>query len=337
MTEPTIAAGLARGLLELAVQKGADRSVVLARAGLEIEDLKDPDYRLPLSTFVALMRGAKELCGDPALGLHFGEAFDMSELSILGLIEPEPGKQPLSQLNRYSPLVVDVGAADGGDRFVISRRGGELWIIDARRNPNQFPEMTESTFARMASSVRKIGGLAIIKAVHVTHAEPTYRAEYDRIFRVPVIFGSDKNALVLNERMLEITSPSANPYISELLSQRAEILLETVHSIRTARGKVERLLNANLSTGKIGLKEIAGTLGFSSQTLSRKLKTEGVTFKLVLDELRKKLALEYLRFSALTTEQIAYRVGFSDTTAFSRAIKRWTGAAPRVVRSFKQP
>jgi hypothetical protein len=122
----------------------------------------------PISSFVALMRGAKELCGDPALGLHFGEAFDMAELSILGLIAPGPGEQPLSQLNRYSPLVVDVGAVDGGDRFIISRRGGELWIIDTRRNPNQFPEMTESTFVRMASSVRKIRGLAIIKAVHVT-------------------------------------------------------------------------------------------------------------------------------------------------------------------------
>jgi len=337
MTEPTIAAGLARGLLELAEKKGANRSALLALAGLEVEDLADPDHRLPLSSFVALMRGAKDLCVDPALGLHFGEAFDMAELSILGLIAPEASKQPLSQLNRYSPLVVDVGATDGGDRFIISRRGGELWLIDARRNPNEFPEMTESTFVRMASSVRKMSGLAIIKAVHVTHAEPTYRAEYDRIFRAPVIFGSDKNALVLDDKTVEITLAPANPYISELLSERAEILLETVHSNRTVRGKVERLLNTNLSTGEVGIEKVARTLGFSSQTLSRKLKAEGVTFKSVLDELRKKLAHEYLRFSALTIEQIAYRVGFSDTTAFSRAVKRWTGATPRVVRSSKHP
>jgi AraC-like DNA-binding protein len=337
MTEPTVAAGLARGLLELASRKGADRSVLLARAGLEAEDLADPDRRLPLSSYVALMRAAQELCEDPALALHFGEAFDMAELSILGLVGPEPSGRPLPELNRYSSLVVDVDAADGGDRFIVSRRGGELWIIDARSNPDEFPEMTESTFVRMATGARKRGGAAIIKAVHVTHPRPTYWAEYDRIFRAPVIFESDKNALILNETTLETGSPSANPYVAELLTQRAEILLETVLSSRTIRGEVERRLRADLSTGDIGIKKIARRLGFSSQTLSRRLKAEGTTFKAVLDELRKKLALESLRFSSLTIEQTAHRVGFSDTTAFSRAVKRWTGATPRELRSAKHP
>src|SRR6476660_8585864 len=100
MTEPTIAAGLARGLFELAARKGASRSVLLARAGLEAEDLADPDHRLSLSSYVALMRAAKELCGDPALALHFGEAFDMAELSILGLVGSEPSGQPLPELKR---------------------------------------------------------------------------------------------------------------------------------------------------------------------------------------------------------------------------------------------
>jgi len=337
MTEPTIAAGLARGLLELAARKGASRSVLLASAGLEAEDLEDPDHRLSLSRYVALMRAAQELCADPALALHFGEAFDMAELSILGLVGSEPSGQPLPELNRYSSLVVDVDAADGGDRFIVSRRGGELWIIDARSNPNEFPEMTESTFVRMATSARTRRGSAIIKAVHVTHPKPTYWTEYDRIFRAPVIFESDKNALIFNETTLETASPPANPYVAELLTQRAETLLENVLSGRTIRGEVERLLSANLSTGDIGIKKIARRLGFSSQTLSRRLKAEGATFKTVLDELRKKLALEYLRFSSLTVEQTAHRVGFSDTTAFSRAVKRWTGATPGDVRSAKHP
>lgn len=283
------------------------------------------------------MRAAKELCGDPALGLHFGEAFDMTELSILGLIPSETDGQPLSQLNRYSPLVVDVGAPDGGDRFIISRHGAELWIIDARSDPNEFPEMTESTFVRMATSARKKGEATIIKSVHVTHAEPAYSSEYDRIFRAPVIFESDRNALVLTERTVETTSSPENPYISELVSKRAESLLETVRSCRTVRGKVENLLMANLESAEIGAKKIARALGFSSQTLSRKLKAEGATFKSVLDELRKRVALEYLQFSRLTIEQIAHRVGFSDTTAFSRAVKRWTATTPGAIRSSKQP
>ena len=69
-------------------------------------------------------------------------------------------------------------------------------MIDNRKNANAFPKLTESGFARMACSVRRmLGDKQLIKAVRVTHAPPVYRAEYDRIFGVPVVFESDKNAM----------------------------------------------------------------------------------------------------------------------------------------------
>ena len=77
---------------------------------------------------------------------------------------------------------------------------------------------------------------------------------------------------------------------------------------------------------------IAGKLGLSRQTLFRKLKAEGVTFEKVLDELRYKLALEYLNGKNVPVNQTAYLLGFSEPAAFSRAFKRWTGSSPRTIR-----
>lgn len=72
MSNMTTSAGLAAGLIAFAVERGADRAALMARASLRPTDLEDPDGRLPFETYVSLMRAAQDLCGDPALALHFG-------------------------------------------------------------------------------------------------------------------------------------------------------------------------------------------------------------------------------------------------------------------------
>ena len=87
-----------------------------------------------------------------------------------------------------------------------------------------------------------------------------------------------------------------------------------------------------LHTGEGNMELIAATLGVSRQTLYRDLKAEDVTFEHVLDDLRHKLALEYLRGQKVSVNETAYLVGFSDPASFSRAFKRWTGKSPREYR-----
>jgi AraC-like DNA-binding protein len=76
------------------------------------------------------------------------------------------------------------------------------------------------------------------------------------------------------------------------------------------------------------METIAGKMAISRQTLFRKLKAEGATFEKVLDELRHKMALNYLSERKVSVNETAYLVGFSDRAAFSRAFKRWTGTSP---------
>jgi AraC-like DNA-binding protein len=78
---------------------------------------------------------------------------------------------------------------------------------------------------------------------------------------------------------------------------------------------------------------VAGKMGLSRQTLFRKLKAEGATFEKLLDELRCRLAVDYLRGRKVSVNETAYLVGFSEPAAFSRAFKRWTGMTPRDVRA----
>lgn len=331
MHELTIAASAVSALMELAESKGASRQTLTERSRIDSADLQNRDNRVPFDKYVALMRAGQELCHDPALALHFGEVVDVSEISLgSSVVEGEQIDHVFAQLNRYAPLTVEVEGVGSGDRFELVRRAGQLWIIDARKNPNEFPELTESAFARMVCSTRRsLGETQIFKALHVTHPEPPYRAEYERIFRVPIVFGSGKNGLQIDEALLSNyrRAPSSR-YVTAVLKEHAETLLASLDTSPSARDSVERLLVALLPTGEACMDTIAGALGLSRQTLFRRLKAEGTTFEKVLDELRRTTALRCLGREKLSVKRTACLVGFSDPTAFSRAFKRWTGSSP---------
>ena len=217
--------------------------------------------------------------------------------------------------------------------YQLTRSAGHLWIVDTCENPHDFPEMTESSFARMVCSSRRwFGETQFVKAVHVTHAEPEYRAEYDRIFPMPLIFGSDKNALLTDDAWLTQRTPLSSRYAFGILSAHAESLVESLERSKSTRGRVESPLMPVLHSGDAHMDMIARKLGLSRQTVFRRLKAEGVTFEKVLDDLRHKMALHYLMAKKVSVNETAYLVGFSDPAAFSRAFKRWTGSSPRKVR-----
>jgi AraC-like DNA-binding protein len=98
---------------------------------------------------------------------------------------------------------------------------------------------------------------------------------------------------------------------------------------------VERHVEPLLAAGSVRIEDVARELGFSRQTLYRRLKAEGLTFEQLLDGLRQRLALRFIRDEGLPVKDAAYRLGFSDPAAFSRAFKRWTGSSPSDLRGRK--
>jgi len=329
----TIAAGYARALFELAVGKGADAELLAARAGLAPQELADQDKRISWTRYMALMHAAKELTGDDALALHFGESFDMADLSIVGLIAQscETAAEGFAQIDRYHRLIVDIPVDDPrGRRLVLVREKGKSWLKDTRSDPNTFPELTESSFARMVCMARRSPATTeIAKAIHFTHAEPAYRAEYDRIFGVPLVFASDRNAMLLgSDAWMSEKASQPSRYVFGILSAHADALLESLKASTTTRARVEALLMAVLHTGETDMETIARRLGLGRQTLLRRLKDEGTTYEKVLDELRCRLALDYLGARKVSVNETAYLVGYSDAAAFSRAFRRWTGTSP---------
>jgi AraC-like DNA-binding protein len=98
------------------------------------------------------------------------------------------------------------------------------------------------------------------------------------------------------------------------------------------RRDVERQIEMLLPEGGMRIDSVARALGLSRQTLYRRLKAEGTTFEALVERVRRRLALRFIRDEGLTVKEAAWRLGFAEPSAFSRAFKRWTGRSPTGMR-----
>lgn len=333
MAEGSVAAGVARGMAKVAAARGADRGALLAATGVDPALLEDQDARIPLDRFRALIRAGQRLAGDPALALHYGEAVDLSEVSVVGLIGHASATMMdgFRQIQRYARLMIDIDTG-GRERFELVSRGADVWLVDNRVDPNEFPEHSETAFSQMVSGSRMFGVDPFALEVRFTHADPGYRDEYERILRAPVTFSCGENAMRLEQRFLHHPIAIQPRYVFGILSEHADRLLRRLEQAGSVSEQVQRMLMPILHTGEASIDAVARRMGVSRQTVYRRLKVEGVTFEQVLDELRRELALHYLRGRKVSVHETAYLVGFSDPAAFSRAFKRWTGMSPRAFR-----
>lgn len=151
-------------------------------------------------------------------------------------------------------------------------------------------------------------------------------------FVLPEALGFVLSSLRREPETGERPAPARHPFFA-FLGEVAKGIERTRKSRETPfRRGVEQYLEPLLASGPIRIEEAARALGCSRQTLYRRLKGEGTTFEKVLDDLRRRVALRLVREEGVPVKEAAWRLGFSDPAAFSRAFKRWTGKSPRAMR-----
>ena len=330
----TIAAGLVTGLIRFAGARGGDETALLKMVGLAGHADVDPNRRVSLESYAAMLREAARQCDDPALAIHFAEATDYADLSIVGMIgyASENMRDALDQLNRFGRLSTDI-IVKGPDRFTLSHESDGLWLTDNRIDVPPFPELTESVFVRMVTGTRQFGTTPYASLAEVTHADRGTGAELERALGVPVRFGAPRNAMRVSVEWQEYRIAQFPRYAFGLFCKHADSLLTELDQTQSVAGQVERSILPILHTGTASADKIAHQLGMSGQGLYRALKAEGTTFEELLAGLRHRFALGYLRQNNASLKEIAYLLGYSDVSAFSRSFKRREGISPGSFRA----
>lgn len=99
-----------------------------------------------------------------------------------------------------------------------------------------------------------------------------------------------------------------------------------------AAARVKRELLGYFPAGKPTQAAVARAIGMSTRSLHRRLAAAGTSFERLLDETRHELAAEYVRRADYAVGEVAYLLGFAETSSFNRAFRRWTGKSPSEFR-----
>ncbi len=167
--------------------------------------------------------------------------------------------------------------------------------------------------------------------MYFPYPAPKHAHLYEQFLNCPVTFGSEKmewhyDAAVHSERC-----PNADLDTARLCSAYCEQFIEECDGQSELQLDILRQCLPDLTEGT-NAKAVAGALNMSLRTFHRRLNAEGINFQLLLDRLRRSVAIEYLENTKLPMEEIGSRCGYQDVSNFRKAFKRWTGCAPSTFR-----
>jgi AraC-like DNA-binding protein len=173
----------------------------------------------------------------------------------------------------------------------------------------------------------------VCDSVELVHLRNSDRREFERFCACPVEFGGTSIQLIFANQTLALPLLTEDTHLLDVLRpicDAAAKLRETVPE--SLRALVENEAQKLLPHGKARRHNIARKLALSPRTLARRLASEGTTFEEVVDELRRSLALQYIRTPSISLSQIAWLLGYEGTTSFNQAFRRWTGGSPSAAR-----
>ncbi|MFZ2987044.1 AraC family transcriptional regulator [Ideonella sp.] len=318
-------------LLGLLLQQAeVDGERVLAVAGLDRAALMASDQPLSLEATVRFVLAAMAATGKPWLGLDLGAKAPVSAHGALGyaaVTAPDLGRS-LAVLERFGPVRNDALAwtlhpVPGG----LVLRGSERVDWGAARG--FYLDTVMAATLRVIEAA--LGHLPAGLQVDLPGAAPAWVAQYSRFGPVAFRFGQPALALRVDAAALALRCMGADARAHASACRDCEAALSELSS-RSVAQRVAALLAAVPDGRYPQLAEVAERCGLAPRTLMRRLSAEHTSFQGLLDASRRNQALWLLQHTGLSVEEIAARLGYVDTSNFSRTVRRWFGSPPRALR-----
>ena len=316
------------GLDALLARRGASLSQVCASVGVDMRLLSQPEGRLPVHRFVALLEEAARVSGDEAIGLRLGCSHGPASFGPLGdaIVHAPDIAGAIANVARYFFLHQEGACLElriEGRNAVITYGIRDAAILDYRQD-------AELSIAKMMSFTRIATGCRnwTPSAVYFEHPEPRDSSEHRRIFGAPVYFSQPYNALVAPREILAMRINSADVGSLAQLQSLAEAQAALSPPGDDLLAGVRQHILRGLRAGGVSIEKVAATMDLSERTLQRRLGECGATFNELVERMRFELSQRYLRQDHLSLTEIGYLLGYSELSAFSRAFRRWAGVSP---------
>ncbi|MBT4891013.1 MAG: AraC family transcriptional regulator [Rhodospirillales bacterium] len=321
----------ASGVIDKIQNCGGDPDSILGRANINTRDLDGPANELYLTHFCRLFEEAAEQTGNDNFGLQFGDAFKPNQLGAIGYaaMSSPTLSAALRNMEVYFP------AHQSKTSFGLLQDSDIIWlsykILDEHiENRRQDAELSIGIFCNIFRHC--LGDDWAPLEIRFEHAIPDHPSEHEKRFNAPVRFGRRTNAIAFRRSDLDARMPTQDPYlfsvIEPFLKSRCELLIDPVGFAEMVRNHIM----LNLGDAPPTMSEIADILGLSGASFQKRLREYGLTYQDLLNAARQELAVHYLKDPEIQVTEVAYRLGYSELSAFSRAFRAWAGMSPQRYR-----
>lgn len=319
-----------RGAMEA---RGIDADELLRAAGIDPDEYAHSNKRVPFESVDKLFALVVERTGDPSIGIDLVEHMNPTVYEALGvaLLCSSTLRNFFRRFERFFDLVSSLEKA----AFYETEEGGYL----ATEPVVQYSERTRGVHADAFCAVV----LKFIRIVYQPDFTPqrldlswtppsALHEKYFEHFGKNVCFGADITALHVASEDLDVPLTGSNASLAFHNDQLAVAILADIKK-QDLRARVYSRLIEYLPAGDCSREKVAHSLNMSESAFQKRLKLEGTSYQEVLDMTRAELAKHYLGKSGMSISEAAFLLGFTDSSNFSRAFKRWTGDSPTDYRA----
>lgn len=315
--------------LQGAARRGIDKALLLERSGIAINALDAMDAGLSYSDYTRLMGRLWQLTNDEFMGLApSASPYGSFAMMCKAIINCSSLKHALHRAQRFYQLFPDAPSIELHQEGALTKF--EI-SYDATFDPQHF--LSESLLViwhRLGSWL--IGQGIPLLAVGCQYAPPKHAKLYQELFATRIVFNEPSTYLLLPSKVLDLPISQTPATLRSFLQHSPADLLARPNPHESISGRVRQLLRQQGFTQLPDLTQTAQSLEMSAATLRRRLSEENTSFQQLKDDCRAEEARMLLAQQQLDIRDIAEHLGFTETSTFHRAFKKWQQQTPHEYR-----
>ncbi|MEH6549339.1 MAG: AraC family transcriptional regulator [Pseudomonadales bacterium] len=314
---------------------GIDTASLITRFRFDPPEVEGLDPAIAMADFYQLLEEAVRLTGDGSVGLKIYQKIDSADFGLYGYaIQNSSSIRHAMEVNaRYhymmqSDTMMEL-EDDGEDNLSCTYKLLDHEVGECRHD-------VDLSLSAIVYTVRHLSGQqewAPLRATF-TFAQPEDISAYQEIMACPLEFGAPKSSVLISSDMAK--SPieiGGDERLFAILDKNLQQIMDSVTEGAEVVKTVRQLVVKSLGAGSPSIDDIASQLCMSRRSLQRRLEAEGFSFKELVEDIRRQLASRYLGNTEYPLVEVAFLLGYSDLSAFSRAFRRWYGEPPQSYRN----
>jgi AraC-like DNA-binding protein len=308
---------------------GVEPEKLFRDAGIDPSTRNDPNARVPRKALNRLIASVYRETGDITYGVKAVQNLHPSHLGPLGYAWMTSASlgEAYQRLERFSSVLIGrlrfshLTAPEGVYVRIDFDEGAEIGPLNYLFNLALFVQMVRLNLGNGFKPMKVCMNFPKPVDSDTIHSHFQCTLEYDAPF----------NQILISHEDWQYKLPRVNP---ELALMHDEIVHRYLARLKKGDiiSQVKTAIFELLGSGNVAAEDIAKKLHITSRTLRRRLDEEGASYGGILKDLRKELAMQYIRDDSIALTEISYLLGFSQPSSLSRAFRLWTGKSPTEIR-----